>query len=278
MNFLLRVLASEQRQDPFKTWQYDSIKQTKDYLRFSFKHFKREEDLEKILYSISRVTLIRIEHAFYLGLQGEITEKIQGHLTDFSPQSMDNFEKLIEFLKALYGISEDNKNPLDYILRELIKNALEGSLKFFDPHFELRNSDHSTNEEYHLRLATSLRQLESKHPNVMKFYINLMPRFNAQKQKTPHITFFIISPPMSKQNHEKLNEKIQKYYEYKNAGKTFNEYIRDEYFDKVEANDGHGLGTLTLLNVVDSYWNGRARIEFNIDDTKTQISLSIEKG
>ena len=64
--------------------------------------------------------------------------------------------------------------------------------------------------------------------------------------------------------------------EYKKAGKDFNDYLAEEYVLEVEAQYAHGLGTISLLNIVDHYWKGRARVEFNIDEKKTQIGLAIE--
>jgi hypothetical protein len=277
MNLLTKMTAEELRKNPFATWQYDSIKEENDYLRLSFKHFKRDYDFNKMMMVILKpeVALIRIEHAFYLGLQGDSTLEIQKNLSGFSSQAMDNFIKLIEFFEEQYGISEETKSPLEYVLRELIKNALEGSLSYHEPNFELRPRE-TQKEEHRLLLIEKFKKLEKENPNIMKFYISLGPRFNAAGQKTPHVTFFIISPPMNELNHQRLNQKINKYEEYKKAGKDFNDYLAEEYVLEVEAQYAHGLGTISLLNIVDHYWKGRARVEFNIDEKKTQIGLAIE--
>ncbi len=277
MNFLFRILASEQRDNPFKTWQYDSVKNQNDFLRFSFKHFKRDHDFSQMLLIVTnpQIALIRIEHAFYLGLQGESTESIQKNLKGFSKKAMSNFAKLLEFFEEQFSLGGESKSPLEYVLRELIKNALEGSIRQRHPDFIMR-PDKIEKVEYEKLLTEKLLEIEKNHSNIMKFYISLAPRFNAQGKKTPHITFFIISPQMNEHDHLRLRNKIEKYSQYKLAGKTFNDYLTEEYELEVEAQHAHGLGTISLLNIVDNYWQGRARVEFNIDDKKTQIGLAIE--
>jgi len=279
MNLLHKVLAKDLRTEPFGKWLYEKTKLEKtenNYLRFFLEHFKRSEDIFQVITDIMNpeIELIRIEHAFYLGLQGNTTTEIQKKLKGFYQQSIDHYTEVIDFIENQFGLSRHTSSPLKGILRELIKNAFEGSIHDLNANFKIDRGNINKAEREQL-LAQHAIKIEQENPNIMKFYIHLSNKLDDQgHKKRDQVRFIIISPQIKEKDYEKLQEKIKIYNRLKAEGKGFHDYLSDEY--DAEKYQGHELGTIMSLCLVQAYWNDDAKIDYDFSKNQTKVTLSIK--
>lgn len=294
MNLLKKNTAVELRKKPFGKWILGKTTPDvpkNDLLAVPLPYYKRDEDPFEIIRHMdnlpTRVVIFR--KAFYLGLQGNSSAELKKSLKNFSQKTIDRYADIINYIHANYDVARKSKNPIGEILTELIINAFEASLRHVDPKFKIDRIKNTLEQVE--RLKEILKTIEEIYPHIMQFSISLAKELIREEQteedpktgekkiiipeayKINSMKFIIISPPITVKDRSKLEEKLNIHSEYKANGRGYAGYLTEKY--DPDAKEGHELGVLNILNVIDNHWEGAAKLFYEFSEKETRTNLVI---
>jgi len=220
--------------------------------------FRRKKDLMHAEQFLKKQAIV-FKQSHYLGLSKETLNYIVNkNQKNHSSISFDNFYSFTSIFDLMSGVE---KGTIHYILRELLANALIGTIKILSPEFDIRKS--SPDELY--EQINKIDQSEDDSPVSVAIEVD-----------ADFITLKVSSPTMSSNDRNKLVSKISAFLEAERRmiqNKNESDIFFLELYN-VQEEDTHGLGTVTLLRSIQNAWNGTASINYEFRP-QTEITLKI---